>query len=106
MAFSFILTNVHVRSAWLCSNRLTFWAEDLGMEATGESEQSGKWLVWAPNSAWQNRPVPNELRCHALRITVCPFSGAAGGSSYDAGRGLLGLAEPILSAERTSHVGV
>src|SRR4051812_27036220 len=38
------------------------------MEATGESEQSGKWLVWAPNSAWQNRPVPNELRCHALRM--------------------------------------
>src|SRR3954447_26297420 len=42
MAFSFILTNVHVRSAWLCSNRLTFWAEDLGIEATGESERSGQ----------------------------------------------------------------
>src|SRR4051794_97934 len=42
MAFSFILTNVHVRNAWLCSNRLTFWAEDLGIEATGESERSGQ----------------------------------------------------------------
>src|SRR3954471_18627328 len=35
----------------------------------------------------------------ACSMTVCPFCGAAGRSSYDAGRGLLGWAEPISSAQ-------